>query len=489
VKPRQLATLEPFREDSASVPLVVDLDGTLIRSDLLVEAGLTYVRLQPDRALAPFVWLLSGKAHLKCKLAEAVDLDVASLPYDRAVIEFIEEERAKGRHIVLGTSSHRIYAEQVAAHLDLFDQVLATDGDNNLSAGRKRDTLVEQFGEKGFDYIGNSRDDLPVWAAARHAYVANAEFGVQEKADAIGNVKRIISSAGNPFRSWVKALRFHQWVKNLLIFVPLLASHKLGVPDLLLNGVVAFVLFGLCASSVYLLNDLLDIADDRHHPTKRHRPFASGALSVKFGLIACPVLLALAFGGAILLLPWRFTAALSVYYGITLAYSVALKRIMMVDVIILALLYTTRIIAGTFVFLVPATFWMLAFSMFIFLSLALVKRYAEVRDARTKGDTEKSRGRGYYPSDLEMLSSLGASAAYISVLVLALYIQDQHTIALYRHPKLIWLACPLLLFWISRTWLLANRGLMHEDPVVFAIKDRMSLAVGALFGAIFWLAA
>jgi 4-hydroxybenzoate polyprenyltransferase len=471
------------------LPLVVDLDGTLIRTDLLVESAIGLARSRTRSILAPLFWVLQGKARLKGRLADCVPIDATGLPFDERVIALIEAERAKGRRIVLATASHRIYADQVAAHLKLFDAVLATEGDVNLSARKKRDRLVEEYGEKGFDYVGNSHDDLAVWAAARQSYVVNPERGVETAARALGNVACTIKTEGNPLRSWVKALRFHQWMKNLLIFVPLLASHKLGKLDLLVDGLLAFLFFGLCASSVYVLNDLLDLSDDRHHATKRKRPFASGALPVKAGLVVFPLLLLAAFGGALWLLPWQFAAALGIYYAMTLAYSVALKRMMVVDVITLAMLYTIRIIAGTFAFSVAATFWMLAFSMFIFLSLALVKRYAELYEARNRGKSEKARGRGYYPSDLEMISSMGAASGYLAVLVLALYIQDQNTVALYHHPKVIWLACPLLLFWISRTWLLTHRGQMNDDPVVFAIKDRVSLVVGAMFGLIFWLAA
>jgi 4-hydroxybenzoate polyprenyltransferase len=249
----------------------------------------------------------------------------------------------------------------------------------------------------------------------------------------------------------------------------------------------AFVAFGLCASSVYLLNDLMDIEDDRSHPRKKARPFAAGSLSIIEGVLAIPLLLVLAISIAIMLLPHEFTAVLIFYYALTLSYTFYLKK-MMVDVITLAVLYTLRIIAGTFALHLTLTFWMLAFSMFVFLSLALVKRYTELRVIRELGDGNKAPGRGYYASDLDMISSLGGSSGYLSVMVLALYIQDNATAALYSQPKLIWLACPLLLFWISRTWMLAHRGHMLDDPLVFAFKDRISLSVGVLFGLIFWIA-
>ena len=464
----------------------MDLDGTLIRSDLLVESALAYIKPNPLRGFQLLGWLAGGKANLKGHLAAAVTLDVAHLPFDSAVLAMIAEEKAKGRPIILATASHRKFADQVSAHLGHFDFVMATDGAVNLSANAKRDALVAKFGKGGFDYLGNSADDLPIWAASGRAYAVNPSDAVERKARALGNLEHVFKS--NPGASWTKAMRLHQWAKNLLLFVPLLAGHRVAEIPLLVNAVIAFIVFGLCASSVYLLNDLFDLADDRQHPTKRDRPFASGKLDIRLGLIAVPLLLIAAFAGSIAALPWQFTAALSTYYVLTLAYSLGLKRLMMIDVTVLALLYTLRVIAGAFAIEVEPTFWILAFSMFIFLSFGLVKRYTELHQLRLRSSDEKARGRGYSLDDLGMISGLGAASGYISVLILALYIQDQSTVALYRHHEVIWLACPLLLFWISRVWLLTYRGQMHEDPVVFAFSDRVSLVVGVLFGLVFWLA-
>ncbi len=470
-------------------PLVVDLDGTLLRSDLLLETGLAFVRHRPLKALRLFNWLVEGKAALKANLARAVDIDVTVLPYEPAVLDLVNSARNSGRKVVLATASHISLAERIAEHLGIFDQVLASDEKVNLSSHRKRDLLVEHFGVKGFDYVGNSSDDFSVWKVARDAYVVNPERGVERRAQAIGNVKEVMLSNVASVKDWRKALRLHQWMKNILIFVPLLAAHQLGNYLLIWQGVMAFLFFGLCASSVYLLNDLLDLADDRHHGTKKFRPFASGRLSISSGIMVFPVLLIGAFAGAAMFLPWTFVATLVAYYILTFAYSLWLKRQMAVDVIALAALYTLRIIAGAAAFGLELTFWILAFSMFMFLSLALVKRYAELGEARRKGLTQKTRGRGYYPGDLEMISSLGASSGYLAVMVLALYIHDQATTSLYAHPQVIWLACPLLLFWVTRVWMLTHRGQMHDDPVVFAIRDRVSLMVGALFCLVFWAAA
>lgn len=470
-------------------PLVVDLDGTLLSSDMLLETGMAFIRSQPLSCLKPFLWMMQGKCVLKEKLAMATHIEVALLPYNADVLDLLKTEKLTGRQIILATATHHSIAQKIADHLELFDGVLASDEKTNLSAHKKRDLLVQLYGKEGYDYLGNSHDDLTVWESARHAYIIEPEYGVEKRANKLQKTVHTIKTSNSLLKDWLKALRVHQWMKNLLIFVPLLAAHKIGDVSLLFKTCIAFVLFGICASSVYLLNDLLDLADDRHHKTKKNRPFAAGRLSLKSGILAFPVLLIMAFAGAIFLLPLEFVGALSSYYILTLAYSFSLKRKMAVDVIALALLYTMRIIAGATALALTLTFWMLAFSMFMFLSLALVKRYAELRDARKKGHKEKTRGRGYYPDDLEMISSLGAAAGYLSVMVLALYIHDNVTIELYRHPQIIWMACPLLLFWITRIWVLTHRGEMHDDPVVFAIKDRTSLFVGALFCLVFWTAA
>ncbi|HEM8495761.1 UbiA family prenyltransferase [Burkholderia multivorans] len=471
-----------------SRPLVVDLDGTLLRSDVLIESGFSYLKAAPFRLFSPLAWLMrGGKPTLKSKLAAETELDVSVLPYDPQIVEWLNHERANGRTIVLATASHEKYAHAIARHLQLFDDVLATDQHVNLSSHRKKDRLVAKFGEHGFDYAGNSRDDLPVWKSAARAYVVNAPAAVRRAAEKVGNVERVFESRPPALKTWAKSLRIHQWLKNLLILVPLLAGHMLGSLPLIADAVLAFIAFGLCASSVYLLNDLLDLEDDRHHPSKCRRPLASGALPLTHGLAAFPALLAGAFALAFVALPWRFSAVLLSYYALTLAYSAVLKRLVMVDVVVLAMLYTVRIVAGTTAIATHLTFWLLAFSMFIFLSLALVKRYAELLSMKKRG-LNQSRGRGYMASDLELVSSLGCASGYLSVLVLAMYIQDPKTAHLYSRPQLIWLACPLLLYWISRTWIIAHRGHMHDDPIIFAIRDRLSLTVIGLCGLVFWAA-
>ena len=432
--------------DETVAPLVVDLDGTLLRSNLLLERVLAFARVSPMHVVQTLAWALLGNGTLRHRLAGITKLDVSVLPYDSAIAGLIAVARAAGRPVVLISADNDSAVGQIAAHLQV-DRLIASDAENGQC---KHDTLVAQYGANGFDYVG--------------AAVPSRQGGIA---------------------AWARALRLHQWVKNALIFVPLLAAHQLTNTALLTRGVLAFLLFGLCASSVYLLNDLLDLEDDRHHKSKRHRPFASGELSIKAGLIAFPLLLLAAFAGAFLLLPWQFGVALAIYYVLTLSYSLSLKRQMAIDVIALALLYTIRVIAGVAALQIPLTFWLVAFSTFMFLSLALAKRYGELKDALVRGQTEKTRGRDYDPRDLEMISALGAAAGYQAVSILALYVRDQSTVALYSRPEVIWLACPLLLFWVTYFWMLAHRGHMHDDPVVFAVCDRVSLIVGVLFCLVF----
>ncbi|AWA41237.1 UbiA family prenyltransferase [Pseudomonas sp. 22105] len=473
----------------STTPFVIDLDGTLLKTDLLFECAMAFMRQAPLQCCKPLIWLGRGRSYLKEQLAHATTIDVTTLPYDPDVLWMIEAQRNSGRKIVLATASHHSLALRIAEHLKVFDEVLATTLECNLSGMNKRDLLVELYGDGGFDYVGNSLDDLPVWRSARQGYVVNPLPGVELAARHLGNVVQVDRAYASNFRSWYKAFRIHQWVKNTLIFIPLLAAHQLVNPMSLWHGVLAFLFFGLCASGVYVLNDLLDLADDRKHPTKHARPFASGDLSIKSGLMVFPLLLLVAFTGAWIWLPRQFVVVLACYYLLTLVYSLVLKRLMALDVIALALLYTLRIIAGGAAFELELTVWMLAFSMFMFLSLALIKRYAELLLALNSGITGRTGGRDYFPADLAMLSSLGAASGYLAVMVLALYIHDGATTALYAHPRWIWLACPVLLLWITRIWLLTHRGRMNDDPVVFAVRDRLSLAMGAVFCLIFWVAA
>lgn len=458
-------------------PLAVELDGTLVRTHTLHEGLVRLLKRNPLWLLLVPLWLLKGRAYLRAEVARRAPLDAAHLPYNEPLLAFLAEEKARGRRLVLATSAHRAQAEAVAAHLGLFSEVHASDESGELHGAAKLARLKEALGT--FDYVGGEAVDLPLWREARGGVLVHAAAGLVREVRGLGRPLRVFERPGVSPRKLLKALRVHQWAKNVLVFVPMLAAHKGLQAPLLWNALLAFVAFSLCASSVYVLNDLLDLEADRRHPTKRQRPFAAGDLSVRAGVLLAPVLLAAGVGLAAWLLPVSFVALLAVYYAMTLAYSLHLKQVMVLDVLVLAGLYTVRIFGGSLAVGVPTSDWLLSFSMFLFLSLALVKRLSEMRRLRLANE-EAAPGRGYLASDYELLASLGVASGYLSVLVLALYITSREVTVLYTHPERLWLLCPLMLYWVSRVWLLAHRGQVDEDPLVFALRDKVSYMVGAI---------
>jgi 4-hydroxybenzoate polyprenyltransferase/phosphoserine phosphatase len=457
---------------TASPPLVVDLDGTLIETDLLVESIARLLRQEPVALLALPRWLLKGRANLKQQIARRVDLDPTLLPYRTALLDYLRAEHGKGRSIVLATASDERLANQVAAYLKIFDLVLASDGNTNLSGERKRARLVEQFGERGFDYVANEARDLPVWASAGKAIVVNRNARLLRAVGRIADSKSAFADRSASLRDYLSALRPEHWLKNLLVFIPVLAAHLFLTPVLLARTVVAFLAFCCCASAGYLINDLLDLQADRRHPQKRLRPFASGRLPLAYALVMAP---ALALLGCVLagMISGPLLGFLLLYFALTLSYSIELKRVALLDILVLTSLYTLRIVAGAAAIAVWPSVWLLGFSMFLFTSLAFVKRYAELVIMRgIEGD--HATARGYELSDAELLASKGTASGYAAVLVLALYIASGAVKADYSRHELIWLVCPLLLYWLGYLWLIAHRGKMFHDPLVFALRDRTS---------------
>ncbi|MGB3390270.1 MAG: UbiA family prenyltransferase [Pseudaminobacter sp.] len=466
------------RSDTSAIPLAVDLDGTLIASDLLWEGLFLLVRKNPlFLFLVPF-WLTRGPARLKQAIAERVDIDPAALPYRDAVITRLRQEREAGREIVLATGTPRKFAEAVAAHLGLFDSVLATDGTENLTSGRKRRALVAAYGDGGFDYAGNSRHDLKVFDAARKAIVVAPDRQAAQWQAAHGS--ETIPAPKVSLRTVMKMLRMHQWLKNSLIAVPMVLAHEYFDEGMLLACLLAFISFSAAASAIYIVNDFFDLPLDRRHPTKRNRPFASGALSIPFGLGSIVVLLAVSIGAA-LFLPAAFAAVLAAYLVATTAYSLAVKRMLLIDVLMLAALYTVRILAGAAATDVDVSFWLLAFSIFFFLSLALVKRYVELRSS-VLVPGERIAGRGYRAEDQDIIAQAGMASAFSSALVLALYIDSAAVRELYPHPWMVWPLAPIVLYLTMRVWILARRDEMHDDPVVFIIRDWRSQIVALCGG-------
>jgi len=470
------------------IPLCVDLDGTLIRTDLLVESLLILIKQKPWLVFVIPVWLLRGKSVLKEEIASRVDLNVQTLPFNTGLVEFLRKEHAAGRSLVLATASHRKFADGIAKHLGVFTKVHATEEGINLAGRAKRDILVKHYGIKGFDYAGNSRADVPVWGMARQAIVVNPGRGILQGARNQCPISQTFTDRHPSLKTYAKALRVHQWLKNILVFIPMLLAHQISHVSLWANGLLAFISFSLCASSVYLLNDLLDLSADRIHPRKRLRPFASGDLSMVQGIALIPLLLLAAFTIAALWLPTDFVIVLVVYYLLTVSYSFWLKAVVLLDALLLAGLYTIRIIGGMAATQIGPSFWLLTFSIFLFFSLALIKRYSELLALKQRGQLT-TYGRGYHVEDLVMLMGFGVACGFMAVLVSALYINSDKVKVLYHHPAFLWLVSPILLYWISRIWLIAHRGGMHDDPVVFAAKDKGSWAVAAVIGGLLWLAA
>ncbi len=468
------------------IPLVVDLDGTLLRTDVFYESILMVVRQNPFNLFRLPCWLFKGKAALKKQLADRISFDPSALPYNDALLSWLKEQKAAGRRLILCTGADSSIARPIAAHLHLFDEVMASDGITNLSRANKANALVSRFGEKGFDYAGNESADFPVWEKAHAAIVVRASARFIKKVADCCPVENVFSLEPLSVSVWVGTLRMHQYLKNALLFVALGAAHQLGDMNSELLLIVAFFSFSFCASSVYIMNDLLDIESDRLHPRKANRPFASCRLPVSAGLMLAPLLVLVSIALA-LFVNVTFLWWLMVYFVLTSAYSLGLKRLALIDCFVLAMLYTLRIVAGAAAVQVTMSFWLLAFSLFLFLSLSFVKRFAEIENQKQQG-RDKIHGRGYHASDASLIQTLGVTAGFSSVLVLAFYLNSDTVIALYRSPQWVWGAVLVMLFWVSWVWMQASRAKMHDDPLVFALKDRTSLVAALVFLAILCVA-
>jgi 4-hydroxybenzoate polyprenyltransferase/phosphoserine phosphatase len=456
--------------------LVVDLDGTLLRSDILYETfwsafGRSW--LSPFRAVRA---LSDGKAVLKRQLAQDSEVEVATLPYDPEVISYVEKWHADGGKTALVTASDEEIARGIGDHLGIFDEVYGSDGVRNLKGPNKATFLKEHYAAPGFAYMGDAKADIPVWSEANHAITVNVSDGLRKQADGLAPKVEHLSTVPASIKPYLKAVRPHQWLKNILVFLPMMAAHQYDAPTFL-QSLLAFVAFSMIASAGYVFNDLLDLAADRVHPRKRMRPFASGAVPIAHGTWLAAGLLAAGFLIGASLSGLLFLTLLA-YFAITMAYSLDLKRRMVVDICTLAGLYTMRLVAGGVATGLALSVWLMAFSIFFFLSLAAVKRQAELIDTAKRGKLGAS-GRGYVVDDLPIISQVAISAGFVSVLVMALYVNSPAVISLYNYPEAMWGVCLILLFWITRVVMVTHRGWMHDDPVVFAAKDRVSQICGA----------
>ncbi|MGQ0734413.1 MAG: UbiA family prenyltransferase [Acidobacteriota bacterium] len=458
---------------TAQDTVCVDLDGTLVAADLFWEALLRLITERPALLLCLPLWAWRGRAYLKRQVATRIPIRADELPYRPEVVERLEAAHALGHRVVLATACDELYARQVSAHLGIFSATLASDGVVNLKGHAKADRLRREFGQGKFQYVGNDWADLPVWQAAGQVTAVSAPARLIRRVRGGWKDPAIVGTAPSRARALLRAMRFHQWAKNLLVFAPLVLSHRLLEREVLASGVVAFFAFGFCASSIYVINDLLDTPSDRLHPRKRSRPFAAGELSVPAGLALSAVLLVLAMSVALAGTSTGFVLVLVAYLGVTTAYSWRLKREPVLDVFVLATLYVLRILGGGEAGGIMISNWLLGFALFLFLSLAFVKRYTEL-----VGQNGRMAGRGYAATDHAWMLSIGTTAGYMSVVILALYVNSAEVVPLYTSPRVLWLTCPVLLFWLTRMWFRAARLQVHDDPVLEALKDPPSYLCG-----------
>ena len=458
-----------------NIPLCVDLDGTLVKLDTLHQAIFLLLRRDFSSLFRIPGWLLKGKAYFKDQVMQRIVLDAEALPYNQTFLAWLREQKDAGRKLILATASNYRTANAVAEHLGIFDDIIASDTGTNLLAGHKLKAIQERC--ETFAYAGNDRHDIPIWKAAAHTILVNpspaARSACEDGADYVFDERR-------PFlRMLIKAMRCEQWIKNLLIFTPMLLAHRYNEPQCILQTVLAFFSFSLAASAIYVLNDLFDLSADQHHPRKCRRPFASGDLPIAAGAVLIPLLTAASLSLCIAL-PLPFLLVLLTYYIMTTFYSMRLKQLAVIDVLTLAILFSVRIFAGALATGTPASAWFIEFAIFLFLSLAQVKRLSELRELETAPDKQTHRERGYTTDDLPLLLSFGAASGYISVLVFTMYLGSENVTRLYQRPDILWVFCPLLLYWITRIWHLAWRGQMKDDPLAFAARDFQTYLIGAL---------
>ncbi len=456
--------------------LCVDLDGTLIRSDLLWECLISVLKRRPQSLFMTPLWLLSGRANLKTQLAQRAQIDVKALPYNQEVVQFLNEQHKAGKRLVLVTASAHDLARRVADSTEIFEACFASSGHRNLKGRVKAEFLSERYGEQGFEYLGDSTSDLPVWRVASTAHVVGRP-ALASKARRNAPLGSVFPVEEATFRTWIAAVRGHHWLKNILLFLPLALAHRFDRHSWMMTG-LAFTLFGLCASGIYVLNDLLDLHSDRIHPWKRKRPFAAGDVSIPRGLLIAVVLLLIALPAGFLV-GTNFGLVLTGYSLLTMWYSVYLKRVVLLDVFVLSAFYSIRILAGALVSAVPLSHWFISFSLFFFLSLSMGKRYSELVHAGDLVEQGRS-GRAYLVEDRALLLNLGIASGFSAVVIFSLYVHSPEVLVLYPRPAALMLLAPTIAYWLSRLWLKATRGELHEDPVILAMKDPVSYCAAAI---------
>jgi len=464
-------------KEAVSRPLCVDLDGTVLHSDTLYESFCVFIRNHPQRFFELVAQLFKNRVALKTFLATEVKLDVESLPYNEDVLRLIRGAKEAGRKVLLVSASHRNLVEPIADHLGVFDEVVATDGETNIKGQAKADLLVGRYGEGGFDYVGDSKADLKVWTVCHTAHVVRKN-SLAEETRAGGGAKEVESvgtDGGFPLVALVKQMRVHQWVKNILVFVPLITAGRFFDLSALVPTIILFAAWSLVASGIYFANDLVDLEGDRAHDKKRERPMASGALPLSWGIALSPLLLVCGLGLGFVA-GWSAGIVLLSYIVISQAYSLHLKRRLLVDVFCLAFLYTVRIVGGGEASGNSVTIWLLAFSSLLFLGLAFLKRCSELYLVRQKGRVHTGN-RGYSIEDIPIMMMFGVASTFSATIVLSLYMNSNVASEIYTRPALLWILVPLTLFWQCRLWIATTRGEMEHDPIVFSAKDPVSWGI------------
>jgi len=455
-----------------NIPLCIDLDGTLLKTDTLYELALRVLKKSPWLVFYLPLVLLQGKAALKKYLSGQCDLDADLLPYNRDFLAFLTKQYKEGRKLVLVTGCYEKTARSIATHLGIFSSVIATSSSVNLTGKNKAQHLVKEFGAKAFDYAGNDTVDIPVWEQSRECFLVNCTSMNKKIIERRIKFTNAFDERNIGLKPYIKAIRLHQWAKNTLLIMSALTAQTFFDAKTILTLALAFLAFGCCASFSYIVNDLLDLDADRLHHSKKYRPFAAGTVGIVPGLGLALVLLGATVFFAVQLNS-RFCELLLLYFVTTNLYSFKLKSIPILDVAVLAGLYTLRVVAGSVAINLDPSFWLIAFSAFLFFSLAIVKRLSELLHL-TKNSDKPVKARGYVAEDISTLQSLGGASAIAAVLVLSLYINSHAVQILYHSPRHLWLLCPVILIWLGRVWLITGRGEMHDDPVVFALKDHIS---------------
>ncbi len=454
--------------------ICVDLDGTLIKTDILFETALLFLKENVLNIFLMLAWILKSKATLKNNLSKRVHINASLLPYNQELLQFLHKNKNE-YDLIMATATNGIIAKNIAKHLGIFSDVLASDEETNLKGNQKLEVLDQSYGKGNYIYCGDSSADLPIFSSSMNFVLVNPSRSTKAKALKLKNAILVIENKKSFFKSILKQIRVYQWIKNILLFLPPLLAHVTDI-DIYQQAILAFVSFSFTASSIYILNDLLDLESDRAHKRKRFRPIAAGNISIPIAVLTFLILIVSSGFISIGFLPLEYSLVLFLYFISNLLYSFKLKQIYLIDIVILASLYTLRIYAGSLAVTVPASKWLLAFSMFMFLSLAFLKRYTELLDLKTH-NKEKAKGRGYSVDDISLVQSFGTGAGLLSILVYTLYIESNSITLLYKRPEFLYIIAPLLLIWVSRLWFKANRGEMHDDPIVFTAKDKISYII------------